>query len=108
MANVKMFYLIAAIVGTVLPWIPFWPFLVQESFSPYSVIQALYANGAASGLTNDFFISCVVFWVFVFTDAKRLSLRSWWFVMPAAPLIGLSMALPTYLFIREHQRPNNQ
>jgi len=107
MTNIKTFYLIAAVVGTVLPWIPFWPFLVEESFSPYSVIQALYANGASSGLTNDFFISCLVFSVFVVIDARRLNIQSWWFVIPAAPLIGLSMAFPAYLFIREHQRPNS-
>ena len=107
MTKIKLFYLFATVVGTVLPWIPFWPFLVENSFSPHSIIQALYANGASSGLTNDFFISCFVFWVFVFVDAKRLKLKSWWFVIPSAPLIGLSMALPAYLFIREHQRSDN-
>lgn len=105
MTKIKIFYLAATIAGTILPWIPFWPFLVENAFSPISVIQALYANGAASGLSNDFFISCVVFSVFVVSDAKRLNLKSWWFVIPAAPFIGLSMALPAYLFIREHQRP---
>ena len=105
MTKTKAFYLIATVAGTILPWIPFWPFVMEKSFSPYSIIQALYANGASSGLSNDFFISCVVFWVFVIVDAKQLRLKYWWFVIPSAPFIGLSMALPAYLFIREHQQP---
>lgn len=103
MTKIMWFYLVAMILGTLLPWWPFWPFLLEVSFSPVSVLQALYANSASSGLSNDFFISCVVFWVFVLTDAKRLNLTSWWFVLPAAPLIGLSMALPAYLLLREYQ-----
>lgn len=107
MTKIKMFYLMAMVVGTILPWIPFLPFVSEVAFSPYSILQALYANGASSGLSNDFFITCVVFWVFVFVDAKRLNLHSWWFVVPAAPLIGLSMAFPAYLLIREHQMPDS-
>ena len=106
MTKTKLFYLITTVVGTILPWIPFFPFVIEKSFSPYSIIQALYANGASSGLSNDFFLSCVVFWVFVIIDAKQLNLKYWWFVIPSAPLIGLSMAFPAYLFIREHQKPN--
>ena len=106
MTKIKAFYLIATVAGAILPWIPFLPFMIEKSFSPNSIIQALYANGASSGLSNDFFISCLVFWVFVIVDAKQLNLKYWWFVIPSAPLIGLSMAFPTYLFIREHQQSN--
>lgn len=107
MTKIKIFYFVAMILGTILPWIPFWTFLIDASFSPLSVIQALYVNGASSGLSNDFFISCVVFGVFVLIDARRLNLKYWWFVIPSAPLIGLSMAFPAYLLIREHQLPNS-
>ncbi|MEM9815468.1 MAG: DUF2834 domain-containing protein, partial [Cyanobacteria bacterium P01_D01_bin.6] len=106
MTKIKLIYLIATVVGTILLWIPFLPFVIEKSFSPYSIIQALYVNGASSGLSNDFFLSCMVFWVFVIVDAKQLNLKYWWLVIPSAPLIGLSMAFPAYLFIREHQQPN--
>jgi len=104
MSNIKIFYLIATIVGTILPWIPFFPFIIDNECSPISIIQALYVNGATSGLSNDFFLSCIVFWIFVIIDARHLKLKNWWFVLPTAPFIGLSMAFPAYLFLREHQQ----
>ncbi|MEM9291789.1 MAG: DUF2834 domain-containing protein [Acidobacteriota bacterium] len=100
----KTVYLLAACVGAILPWWTFFPFLVENGVYPQTILTALYANGASSGLATDFFISCVVFWIFVVRDAKSIGLRGWWFVLPAAPLIGLSMAFPTYLYLRESHR----
>lgn len=97
----RIFYLVAAIVGTVLPWASFLPFLLDNGIWPGTILTALYVNGATTGLSTDFFLTCGVFWVFVIRDATRLGLRGWWFTLPAAPLIGLSMAVPAYLFIRE-------
>ena len=99
----KIVYLLAACIGTILPWLTFFPFLAENGVYPQTILTALYANGASSGLATDFFITCVVFWVFVVRDAKATGLRGWWFVIPAAPLVGLSMALPTYLYLRELQ-----
>ena len=42
--------------------------------------------------------------VFVCVDARSSGVKRWWFVVPAAPLVGLSMAMPTYLLLRECQR----
>ena len=107
MKKIKLFYLIAAIIGTILPWFPFFPFLIENNFYPNSILKALYINGATSGLSNDFFISCVVFAVFVISDAKSIKTKIWWMLIPAAPLIGLSMAFPAYLYIRSTQQHHN-
>ncbi len=104
MTKVQIFYLVAAIVGTVLPWMDFLPFCQGVGFSPPEILRALYTNGATSGLSNDFFITCVVLWVFAYIDSRQSGVKRWWFVIPAAPLIGLSMALPAYLFLRERSR----
>jgi hypothetical protein len=34
------------------------------------------------------------------SDARRLGVRRWWLVLPAAFLVGLSLALPLYLYLR--------
>lgn len=100
----RTFYLIAAVVGTVLPWSTFLPFLVDHGIHPVTILSALYVNGAAAGLTTDFFLTCFIFAVFVWRDARENRVAGWWAVIPAAPLIGLSMAVPVYLFLREKSR----
>ncbi len=97
----QTFYLLAAIVGTVLPWVSFLPFLVENGLWPVTILTALYVNGATAGLSTDFFLTCGVFWIFAIREARLAGLKGWLFVIPAAPLIGLSMALPAFLYLRE-------
>lgn len=81
----QTFYLLAAIVGTVLPWVGFLPFLVENSPWPETILTALYANGATAGLSTDFFLTCGVFWIFVIREARQIGLKGWFFVLPSAP-----------------------
>lgn len=97
----RNFYLAAAIAGTILPWTTFGPFLLENGMSPFGILSALYANGAAAGLATDFFITVGVFWIFIITDSRRIGLKGTWPLLPAALFIGLSMAVPTYFYMRE-------
>ena len=96
-------YLFLALAGTIIPWVPFAPFLAEAGVSPVTILAALYVNGATAGITNDFFICCLVFWVFMARDSKSHGVRAWWLLIPATLLVGLSMALPTYLYLRERR-----
>ena len=53
--TMKNLYLLLAIIGAIVPWALFWPFL-QDDGGP-AFIPALFANGAVSGLTFDLVIS---------------------------------------------------
>ena len=99
----RQFYLWAAIIGTILPWISFGPFLADNGLNPFRILSALYVNGASAGLSTDFFITVFVFWVFVIVDARREGIRNYWPLLPAALFIGLSMAIPSYLYLRERK-----
>lgn len=43
----------------------------------------------------------LVFWVWSFVDARTHHVKQWWLVIPAGFNVGLSLALPLYLFLRE-------
>lgn len=97
----KQFYLIAAIVGTVLPWLFFGTFFALNGFNIPLFLAGLFNNGAAAGFSTDVLLSIVVFWVWSLTDARKHAIQAWWLVIPTSCLVGLSLALPLYLYIRE-------
>ncbi|MFN8383723.1 MAG: DUF2834 domain-containing protein [Anaerolineales bacterium] len=100
MKNLKIFYIISAILGTVIPWVFFAQFFIKEGFNLSVIIQNLFANGAAGGFSADVLISIVIFLVWSFADAKKHTIQNWWLVLPASFTVGLSLALPLYLILR--------
>ena len=96
----KTFYLICAVIGTVVPWLLFASFFAQEGVNIPLFIQSLFVNGAAGGFAADVLISILVFWVWSYADARQNGVKNWWLVLPACFMVGLSLALPLYLYMR--------
>jgi hypothetical protein len=96
----KFFYLIMMVVGAVIPWIYFAGFLGEEGLNLGLFVQRMFANDVASGAAADLLISALVFWVWSYFDAQKKGIKLWWLVIPATLLVGLSLALPLYLYFR--------
>lgn len=99
--SAKTFYLAMAIVGTVIPWLFFGSFFTQHGPDIPLFLQSLFANGAAGGFSADVLITIVIFWVWSWRDAARHGIARWWLVLPGSFFVGLSLALPLYLYLRE-------
>jgi len=97
----RWFYLVMMVIGTVVPWVFFGGFFAAEGPDLPLFLASLFPNGAASGFTVDVLLSIVVFLVWSATDAQRTGVRRWWLVIPATCLVGLSLSLPLYLYLRE-------
>jgi hypothetical protein len=97
----RTFYLIAAIAGTVIPWLFFGSFFAANGVDLPLFVSSLWVNGAAGGFSADVLISIGVFLVWSFIDARRHGMRRWWLMLPATCFVGLSLALPLYLYLRE-------
>ena len=95
------FHAVAAVVGTIVPWIFFAAYVAGGGLSLSGALRDLFPNGAAGGFAAAVLISIGVFWVWSWTDARRHGITRWWLVLPASFLVGLSLALPLYLFLRE-------
>ena len=100
MSTQRPFYLAMMVVGTVGPWYFFSGFIGAYGVDLMAFLSALFANGAASGAMTDLLISAFVFWVWSFADARREGVGNWWLVVPATLAVGLSLALPLYLWMR--------
>lgn len=98
----KTLYLLIAIAGSIAPW--YW--LLQDPsmlLSPSLFLQAAFANNIAAALTTDLLISVVAFFCFVWIELKRLGVSRLWLLLYIGLSfgIGLSCALPCYLYHRE-------
>jgi len=93
-------YLLLAVAGTVLPWIFFFHFFRSEGPGG-DFAGALFANGAAGGFSVDLLFSSAVFWLFLFREGRRVGLARPWLYVGLNVLVGLSCALPLFLWARE-------
>lgn len=97
----KTTYLILAIVGAVVPYLFFLPWFAEHGIALGGFVSAAFGNQVAAGATSDLLISSAVFWVMMGADGEGR--RAPWFVALNL-LIGLSCALPAYLYVRERQK----
>lgn len=96
----KRFYLLCAIVGAVIPWLFFGSFFINNGLNLLGFVQGLFSNGASGGFAADLLLSIGIFWVWSYQDARRLGIARWWLVPLTSSFVGLSLALPLYLYLR--------
>ena len=96
----RWFYLLGAVVGTLIPWWFFGSFIAAEGFNLGLFVSNLFANGPAGGFSADVLISATVFLVWSFADSKEKGVKNWWVLLPATFGVGLSLALPLYMYMR--------
>jgi hypothetical protein len=97
----KTIYLIGAILGAVLPYYFLIQFMMQHGFDLRLFAQQMAANSVAAMFTVDLFISSFVFWVFLYAEGRRLEMGNLWLYVVLNLLVGLSLALPLFLYFRE-------
>ena len=95
----KNLYLVLAIVGAIVPYVFFINFFSSEGVDLFLFVVGLFANGAAGGFSADLLISSFVFWIFMF-NRKNSGPKPWAFIALNLT-IGLSCALPAYLWATE-------
>ena len=90
-----------AIVGGVVPYIFFAQHFSQVGFDILAFVQALFANPAAAGFTVDLLLSSLVFWIAMFARRKVDKGPKPVLFVVLNLTIGLSCALPAYLYANE-------
>jgi hypothetical protein len=93
----KALYLLLAVIGTIGPYVFFVDYFAASGLAPLQFLAAAFVNGAAAGFTVDVIVSSVVFWVWL--GAERAP-RAWVYMLLNLT-IGLSCALPLYLYFRD-------
>ena len=104
--KIKTIYLILAIVGAIVPYIFFIQHFGAAGFGLMDFISAVFVNSAGSGFTTDLLISSLVFWVAMFQRRNAGKGPSPAFFIFLNLVIGLSCALPAYLYVTANDGPS--
>ena len=99
----KHLYLFLAAVGTVLPLSQFLPFLRDHGFDASLFVEQLFATRIGAFFGFDVLVSAIVLWVFVYFEGRRVSTPHRWAPVLATLLVGVSLGLPLFLYLRELQ-----
>ena len=98
----KRTYLVLAIIGAIVPYVFFFQFFADQGLNLPAFIASSFVNGAAGGLSADLVFSSFVFWLLMFTQQNRGKGPSPYLFIILNLAIGLSCALPAYLYAREN------
>ena len=99
----KNTYLVLAILGFVVPYFFFLQISPENGFDLPALLQPLFSNNLLRGTAMDLLISVIAFWVYMFAEAGRLQMKNSWVYLLATLLVGLSFALPLFLYFRERK-----
>lgn len=96
-------YLIFCILGTVLPYSQFVPFLLAHGVDIKLFFEQLFANRIAGFFGMDVIVSSLVFWTFVIWEGSRLKMKNLGIYIVSNLLVGVSLALPLFLLMRQRK-----
>ena len=72
-------------------------------FSLTTFIAENYTNYASASISNDILVVTVVFLIWSFIEARRLSMKNWWVYAVLTFSIALAFSLPLFLLMRERR-----
>ncbi len=97
----KTIYLALCFVGVLLPYWQFVPWVMHHGLNLSLFVPELFANRIGAFFGMDVVVSAVVLIVFMRIESARLTIRRRWLPVLAVLLVGVSLALPMFLYMRE-------
>jgi hypothetical protein len=96
-------YLVAALLGAILPLSQLVPFLTAHGFDMPLFFRQLFQNHVSAFFGLDVIVSSTVLWLFAFSEGRRRGMRNLWLYVVCNLAVGVSLALPLFLFFRERK-----
>ena len=97
----RHWYLGLCVLGTILPYSQFIPFVREHGLDLQLFVEQLFVNRVSGFFALDVIVSSLVLWVFVFQEGRRCRLRHLWAPIVANVAVGVSLGLPLFLYMRE-------
>ena len=101
-------YLFLCILGTVLPCSQLLPFLREHGLDVSLLFKDLFSNRISAFFGLDVIVSSIVLWVLVLTEGRRQQMRHLWIYIVCNLLVGVSLGLPLFLYMKERKIAHRQ
>jgi hypothetical protein len=100
----RWLYLSLAIVGAIVPYSQFVPWLAEHGPNVSLMLRELFSTRMGAFFGLDVLISAIALIVFIRREGTRLKLKTLWLPIAATCVVGVSCGLPLFLYLRERQR----
>ena len=100
----RHFYLVCCVLGLILPYSQFVPWLLEYGLNVALFIHELFVNRISAFFAIDVIVSAIVLIWFIQSEGKRLRGRLLWLPTLGTLLGGISFGFPLFLFPREVAR----
>ena len=104
----RHWYLGLCVLGTLLPYSQFIPFVREHGLDLQLFMEQLFVNRVSGFFALDVIVSSLVLWVFVFQEGRRSRVRHLWAPIVANLTVGVSLGLPLFLYLREGRLERGQ
>ncbi|MGA1984821.1 MAG: DUF2834 domain-containing protein [Candidatus Sulfotelmatobacter sp.] len=99
--KLKTIYLVLCVLGLVLPYWQFVPWVLANGLNMPLFSRQLFANRIGGFFAMDVLVSAVTLLVFTRREGSRLGVRGRWLPLIAVLTVGVSLGLPLFLYLRE-------
>jgi hypothetical protein len=99
--KVRHWYFVLCVLGTILPYSQFFPFVRDHGLDPSLFVDQLFANPVSGFFGLDVIVTSAVLWLFVFVEGRRSGVKHLWAPIAANLVVGVSLGLPLFLYLRE-------
>ena len=97
----KTTYLVLCLLGAVLPYSQVIPWVSEHGLNLALLVRELFANRISAFFGVDVLVSSLVLLVFMRLESARHGVPKRWLPVPALLTVGVSLALPMFLYLRE-------
>ena len=97
----RHFYLICCVLGLVLPYAQFVPWLLEHGLNVALLVHELVGNRISAFFAMDVIVSAIVLIWFIQSEGKRSRVRLLWLPTVGTLLVGVSFGFPLFLFLRQ-------
>jgi len=99
--NRKNIYLTLCVLGAAIPYSQFVPWVMENGLNSGLLVRQLFANRIGGFFGLDVLVSSVVLLVFMRVEGKVARVRFRWMPIAGLCAVGVSLALPLFLYLRE-------